>query len=86
MSSRLGWHTYYLLCGCDLYWVYRGWSWSASGVKGIFSGFFLLWQKKILLWIYTFQAILRPFHPYNFFFQNFEIFRKSHLKFLKNCN
>jgi hypothetical protein len=47
--------------------------------------------KKLFLWIYTFQAILRPFYLFNFFFkiskffvlllQIFEIFELN--KFLK---
>ncbi len=47
--------------------------WSKGGQRNI-SKFFSTMAKKIFLWICTFQAILRPFHPYNFCFQNFEIF------------
>jgi hypothetical protein len=63
-------------------WRLIGWT-GAKGAREIFLSFFY-YAQKIFLWIYTFQAILRPFHPYNFLLQNFEIFYKSHFKFLKN--
>jgi hypothetical protein len=43
-----------------------GWT-GAKGAREIFLSFFSTMAKKMFLWIYTFQAILRPFHPFNFF-------------------
>jgi hypothetical protein len=45
-----------------------------KGAQRNISKFFSTKAKKIFLWIYTFQAILRPFYLYTLFFQNFEIF------------
>jgi hypothetical protein len=48
----------------------QGWT-GAKGARAIFLSLFSTMAKKIFLWIYTFQEILRRFHPYDIFFQNF---------------
>jgi hypothetical protein len=60
-----------------------GLDWSKGGQRNI-SKFFSTMAKKIFLWIYTFQVILRPFHIY----KKIQISKccKSHFNFLKNWN
>ncbi len=70
LMLRLLLHSCDLHCMCILQ-LY----WRKGGQRNISKDkFFSTMDKKIFLWIYTFQAILKPFHTYNFVFQNFEIF------------
>ncbi len=61
-----------------------GWT-REKGTSPVFPNFILLrGKKKLFFRIYTFQAILRLFCSYNFFFQYFEKIQSPISKFYKN--